>query len=91
MTSSEVNKGRLLSEVRVATVGTCKSKVKEVWVEGEVSHLLKYVYGVRKSMSWSRRCFFLAMRVCSSINLSVLLEKSPFNIMHSRSEIEWFG
>ena len=30
------------------------------------------------------------MRVCS-INLSVLLEKSPFNVAHSRSEIEWFG
>ena len=30
----------------------------------------------------------LGMSVCSSINLSVLLEKSPFNIMHSRLEIE---
>ena len=26
-----------------------------------------------------------------SINLSVMLEKSPFNITHSRSEIEWSG
>ena len=31
------------------------------------------------------------MRICSSINLSVLLEKSPFNITYSRSEIEWSG
>ena len=35
--------------------------------------------------------FTLQMRVCSSINLSVLLEKSPFNITHLRSEIEWSG
>ena len=35
--------------------------------------------------------FNLPMRVCSSTNLSVLLEKSPFNITHSRSEIEWSG
>ena len=33
--------------------------------------------------------FNLPMRVCSSINLSVLLEKSPFNIPHSMSDIEW--
>ena len=33
--------------------------------------------------------FNLPMRVCSSINLSVLLEKSPFNGTHSRSQIEW--
>ena len=61
-------------------------------MEGEVYHLWKYVYGVRRSMSWIRPCvsvFNLRMRVCSSINLSVLLEKSPFNIAHSRSEIEW--
>ena len=48
----------------------------------------------RKSKSWSRPClsvFNLPMRVCSSINLSALLEKSPFNITHSRSEIEWSG
>ena len=35
--------------------------------------------------------FNLLMRVCSSINLSVLLEKSSFNIAHSRSQIEWSG
>ena len=35
--------------------------------------------------------FILRMRVCSSFNLSVLLEKSPFNITHSRSQIEWSG
>ena len=35
--------------------------------------------------------FNLRMRVCSSINLSVLLEKSPFNITNSRSQIEWSG
>ena len=33
----------------------------------------------------------LRMRVCSSINQSVLLEKSPFYIACSRSEIEWSG
>ena len=45
-------------------------------------------------MSWSRPCvsvFNLRMRVCPSINLSVQLEKFPFNITHSRSEIEWSG
>ena len=31
------------------------------------------------------------IRVCSSINLSELLDKSPFNITHSRSEMEWSG
>ena len=35
--------------------------------------------------------FNLPMRVCSSITLSALLEKPPFNITHSRSEIEWSG
>ena len=52
------------------------------------------MYGVRKSMSWYRLCvsvFNLRMRVCSSINVFVLLEKSPSNITHSRSEIEWSG
>ena len=89
-----INKGMLLSEVRMATVRKCKSNVKGVWVEGEVNHLLKYEYGVRKSMSWLRPCvsvFNLRMRVCSSINLSVMLENSPFNITHSRSEIESSG
>ena len=38
-TSTEVNKGTLLSEVRVATVRMCKSNDKGVWVEGEVYHL----------------------------------------------------
>ena len=33
----------------------------------------------------------LLMRVCSSINLSVLLENSPFNITLSWSVIEWSG
>ena len=33
----------------------------------------------------------LQMIVCSSITLSVLLEKFPFNTTHSRSEIEWPG
>ena len=49
--STEVNKGMLLSEVRVATVCKCMSKVKGVWVEGELYHLGKYVYGVGKSKS----------------------------------------
>ena len=35
--------------------------------------------------------FNLPMIACSSINLFVLLEKSPFNIRQSRSEIEWSG
>ena len=30
----------------------------------------------------------MQMRVCSSINLSVLLDRFPFNITHSRSEIK---
>ena len=38
----------------MATVPMCQSTVKGVWVEGEVYHLLKYVYGVRKSKSWLR-------------------------------------
>ena len=33
----------------------------------------------------------LRMRVCSCITLPVPLEKSPFDITHSRSEIEWSG
>ena len=57
-------------------------------------HLWKYVYGARKSKSMLRPCVSvlnLRIRVCSCINLSALLEKSPFNITHSRSEIEWSG
>ena len=76
----------------MATVRMCKSNVKGVWVKGEVYHLRKYVYGLRKSKTWlGRVCLFfnLPMRVRSSINLSVLLEKSPFNKTHSRSEIEY--
>ena len=49
---------------------------------------------VRKSKPWFRLCvsvFSLRRRVGSSINLSVLLEKCPFNITHSRSEIKWSG
>ena len=38
-----VDKGVLLSEVRVATVHKCKSNVKGVWLEEEVHWLLKYV------------------------------------------------
>ena len=38
-----VNKGTLLSKVRVATVRKCKSNVKGVWVEGEVCHLWMYL------------------------------------------------
>ena len=34
-----VNKGTLLSEVRVVTVHISKSNGKGVWVEGEVRHL----------------------------------------------------
>ena len=52
------------------------------------------MYDARKSKSWIRpwvSVFILRIRVCSSINLSVLLEKSPFNITHSRSQIEWSG
>ena len=52
------------------------------------------MYSVRKSKSWFRpfvSLFNSRLRVCSSINLSVLLEKSPFNITHSRSEIERSG
>ena len=85
-TSTEVNEGTLLSEVRVAAVRTCKSNVKSVGGGRGVSQV-KYVYGVRKYKSWFRPCvsvFNLRMRVCSSINLSVLLE-------YSRSEIEWPG
>ena len=33
----------------------------------------------------------LRMRVCSSINLSVLLEMSPISIIHSMSQIERSG
>ena len=59
----------------MATVPTCKLNAKGVKVEGEVYHLRKYVYGVRKNKSWLRPCvsvFNLPMWVCSSINLSVL-------------------
>ena len=40
-TSTEVNKGMSLSELREATVCMCKSNAKGVWVEGEVYHLWK--------------------------------------------------
>ena len=76
----------------MATVPKCKTNVKVVLVEGEVYHLWKYVYGVRKCKSWFRPCvsvFNLRMRVCSPINMSVLIEKSHFNVKHSRSQIEW--
>ena len=49
------------------------------------------MYGARKSKSMLRPCVSvlnLRIRVCSCVNLSSLLEKSPFNITHSRSEIE---
>ena len=38
-TTTEVNKGTSLGEVRVATVRICKSNVNGVWVKGEVRHL----------------------------------------------------
>ena len=71
-----------LREVRVVdTVRMFKSNFKGgVWVEGEVHHLWTYWYGVGKC----KYCFWpwtvcnLRMRVCSTINLFVLLEKSPF-------------
>ena len=52
----------------MATVLTCKSSVKVVWIEGDVYHLWKYVYGVGKSKYWFGPCvpvFSLRMRVCS--------------------------
>ena len=58
-------------------------------------HLWKYVYGARKSKSWLRPCVSvlnLRMIVCSSINLSALFEKSPFNIHiqgHRLSDPVW--
>ena len=33
----------------------------------------------------------MRMRVCSSVNVCMLLEKTPFNIKHSGTEIEWSG
>ena len=35
--------------------------------------------------------FNLRMRVCSSFSLSVLLDRSPFNITHSSLTIVWSG
>ena len=61
----------------MATVGMCKSYVMGVWEEGEMYHLWKYVYGERMSMFGLRprvSVFKLRMRVCSSINLPVLLD-----------------
>ena len=52
------------------------------------------MYGARKSKSMLRPCVSalnLRVRVSYCINLSALLEKSPFNTIHSRSEIEWSG
>ena len=89
-----VNQRTLLSDVRLATVRSCKSKVKGVWVEGEVYHLWMYVFGEGKNKSWPRPIvpvFNLRLRGCYSINLFVLLEKSSFNLTHSRSQIEWSG
>ena len=70
------------------------SRVRWVWLAGEAFHMWKYVYGVRNSKYWNRpsvSVFNLWMRVLSSINQSVLLEKSPFNKTHSRSLIGWSG
>ena len=47
-------------------------------------HLWKYVYGARKSKSMLRPCVSvlnLRIRACSCVNLSSLLEKSPFNLL----------
>ena len=45
---------------------------------------------MHECLSWLRLSVFnLQMRVCSSTSLPVLLEMSPFNIAHSRSDIEW--
>ena len=52
------------------------------------------MFGAIKYEFWFGPCvsvFNLRMRVCSSVNLLVLLEKSSFNITHSMSEIEWSG
>ena len=49
---------------------------------------------VRKSESWIRPCVSVLstwIRVCSCISLSVRLGKLPFNITHSRSEMELSG
>ena len=75
----------------MATVRTCKSNVKAVWVEGEVDHFWKYMYGVRKSKSWLRLCvsvFNLGMRVCSSINLSCRADALPTNLRCQWAEPE---
>ena len=48
----------------------------------------------KNSLSWLRpyaSIINLRKSVCSSINPSVLLEKSPLKITHSRSLIEWSG
>ena len=61
---------------------------------GRDALLVEVCVRLKKFKSWSRPCvsvFNLRMRVCSSINLSALLEKSSFNITHSWSQIEWPG
>ena len=88
-----VNKGTLLSEVRPLLLFAIVSQTsRECVVEGEMYHMWKYVYGARKSKFMLRPCVSvlnLRIRVCSCINLFESLAKSPFNIRHSRSEIEW--
>ena len=51
-----------------------------------LGHMLFFNLGMRVCSSIF---VLLSFYLCSSITLSVLLEKSPFNITHSRSEIEW--
>ena len=49
----------------------------------------KSMYREQKSLSLGLSQDVYWMRVCSCITLSVILEKYPFNITHSRLEIEW--
>ena len=61
---------------------------------GRGASLVEVRVWCKKVMSWLRPCvsvFNLRMRVCSSITVSALLEKFPFNITHSRSQIVWSG
>ena len=81
-TSTEVNKGTLLSEERMASVRMRKSNVKGVWVEGEVYHLWKYLLTKKR---WRRtthedlRCGRKFKKLCIFYWIKVFF-KLPFAV-----------
>ena len=85
-----VNKGTLLSEVRVSLFKGVSQTSRECgWRERCVTCGSRSMVQESTSLGLGRVSVLnLQVRVYSSIDLSVPLEMSPFNITHSRSQIE---